>query len=130
MFSDAASASQSRLQPLGQARPGGECPFLQGHLYYQGWAQLRVSYGMRRLCAVVVQSHLLPVWVNSGAGWWRSMSEMSVVLTLDRNKTKSTRTRHGQGGVLLPKQYKIKKSQVISTEVNATTLGSGNGTWK
>ena len=42
-----------------------------------------VSHGMRRLCAVVVQSHLLPLWANSGEGWWRAMSEMSVLVTLD-----------------------------------------------
>ena len=59
---------------------------LQGPLYHQGWAQLCASHGMRRLCAVVVQSHLLPLWANSGEGGWRSMSEMSVLVTLDMSQ--------------------------------------------
>ena len=73
LSSDAASASESPAHSL------------QGPLYHQGWAQLcvYVSHGVRSLCAVVIQSHLLPLWANSGEGWWRSMSEMSVFVTLD-----------------------------------------------
>ena len=75
---------QSRVQPLGQAHPGGECPFFARASLPPGVCTIVcVSHGMRRLCAVVVQSHLLPLWANSGEGWWRSMSEMSVLVTLD-----------------------------------------------
>ena len=75
---------QSRLHPLGQARPGGECPFFARASLPPGLGTIVcVSYRMRRLCAVVVQSHLLPFWANSSAGWWRSMSEISVLATLD-----------------------------------------------
>ena len=47
---------QSRLQPFGQACPGGECPFFARASLPPGCTQFCVSHGMRRLCAVVVQS--------------------------------------------------------------------------
>ena len=79
---------QSRLQPLGQARSGGECPFFARASLPPGVGTIVcVSHGMRRLCAVVVQSHLLPLWANSGEGGWRSMSEMSVLVFVGVAKT-------------------------------------------